>query len=41
MLTWGEEVAFPGCYWLVFIVKFVHIVIGLREPISQRGYEQI
>ena len=40
-LTWSKEVGFPDGRCLVFVVKFNHVVIGLREPIGQRGYEQI
>ena len=40
-LTWSEEVGFPDDRRLVFVVKFDHIVVGLREAIGQRGNEQI
>ena len=39
--TWGEEVELPEWHCLVFIVKFLHVFISLREPIGQRGYEKI
>jgi len=40
-LTWSEEVGFPDDPRLVFVVKFDHIVVGLREAIGQRGNEEI